>query len=86
MNIDYKKAYECLLEMSERGMLYSIERLVGSDEYDGCLLTGDHFYLNDFAGYVKKYGYETVEFIVREKWERWKEEQANEVRSDEGKS
>lgn len=86
MNIDYKKAYECLLEMSERGMIYHIENIIEDENFDGCLLSGDHWHLNDFAGYVKKYGYETVEFIVRQKWERWKEEQANEVRSDEGES
>ena len=64
--IDYKNAYEALIVMWRHDMKYDISRLVEGEGYDGCLLTGDHFYLKEFAGFVKKYGYDTIEMIVRD--------------------
>lgn len=63
---NYKNAYLALLEMTQRNMRYDINSLTEGKEYDGCLLSGDHFHLNVFAGFVKKYGYYTIEMIIRD--------------------
>lgn len=72
--INYETAYNALLEMHQCKMNYSIERLTEEDGYDGCLMTGDHFYLREFAPFVKKYGYDVIEKIVRDIWEGSNEE------------
>ena len=81
--MDYKLAYECLLEMIDRGMKYEIKRVMQSENFDGCLLSGDHFYLNAFAPFVKKYGYDVVQQIITDLWEK---EKADEVSDNEGES
>ena len=64
--INYETAYKALLEMHQCKMTYSIERLIEEEGFDGCLLTGDHFHLREFAPFVKKYGYDVIEKIVND--------------------
>lgn len=64
--INYETAYKALLEMHQCKMNYSIERLIEEEGFDGCLLTGDHFHLREFAPFVKKYGYDVIEKIVND--------------------
>ena len=64
--INYEVAYKALLEMIKCDMAYSIGRLTKGEGFDGCLLTGDHFHLREFAPFVKKYGYDVIEKIVND--------------------
>ena len=64
--INYEVAYKALLKMIKCDMAYSIGRLTEGEGFDGCLLTGDHFHLREFAPFVKKYGYDVIEKIVND--------------------
>lgn len=65
-DINYEIAYKALLDMWKHNMGYAIKLLTSDKEYDGYLLTGDHFVLNDFAGFCKKYGFETINMIIKD--------------------
>lgn len=64
--INYEVAYKALLEMNQCRMNYNIEQLTDENGFDGCLLTGDCYYLGKFAPFVKKYGYDVIEKIVND--------------------
>lgn len=64
--LKYKKSYEALIDMWRHNMGYSISRLTENKGYDGYLLSGDHFHIQDFTGFCKRYGFETINAIVRE--------------------
>lgn len=64
--INYEIAYKALLDMWKHKMGYSISRLTEDEGYDGYLLSGDHFHIQDFTGFCKKYGFETINMIIKD--------------------
>lgn len=64
--MNYEIAYKALLDMWKHKMGYSISRLTEDEGYDGYLLSGDHFYIKEFTGFCKKYGFETINMIIKD--------------------
>lgn len=71
---------EAIAYMYAHGLFYHVSELTKSDGYNGYLLKGDKWSVVKFADVCEKYGFETINSIVRTFWEA--EKKAHEEGSD----